>query len=199
MMSPFPNFLPLVMGLRMPFVRAMLKGKKTVELRRRIPSDPMWLNCEYSDRPGVRPVFFVGAGEGKGCGGNPLPRVRVIADIINILFTNLSEYFIPGEALDDKASFLDPRTQKLHPSAISWLRAMQYQGDREGIFLLFLDNIREVEIPVRCCGITERTPQSFAWSKNDVPTTEKLAAAFWKERDERIANFWKEREIKITH
>lgn len=76
-MSKAMEFMPLVMGLRSSWVKAMISGRKTVELRRRVPVDELWRDDERWV-PWARKVCFVEAGLGKGNGGNPLPRVRVV-------------------------------------------------------------------------------------------------------------------------
>lgn len=179
-MSKELEFMPLVMGLRSSYVKAMLCGRKTVELRRRVPADELWLD-DKKWTPWARKVCFVEAGLGKGNGGNPLPRVRVAADVAEVQEVNLREFFIPGNMYECEATFLSYRTQDRHRAGITWGQAMDYQGMRESIWLIFLENAHEVNIPVFLMGL-KGTPQGYAWSKCTLREAEKKAEEFWNSR-----------------
>lgn len=158
---------PLVMSLHPIWVRKMLKGEKTMELRRVFPHQHyagLGDTIEESEQF-VKPIYFVKTGTTWG-GGSAL--VKVYAELHNIGCFDLRKAFAESKATDESKEFrhIEYRGDEvtIWHSGLTWESALKYQGDREKTFLLLLKNIREVLFPVTKLGLT-RAPQSYAWAK----------------------------------
>ena len=164
---------PLVMSLHPLWVRKMLNGEKTMELRRVFPlqhyaglGDTIAESEQY-----LKPIYFVKTGTTKG---GYIATVNVYAELYNIGRLDLTMAFAESKATDMSKEFrhVEYRDDEviIWHSALSWERALKYQGHREKTFLLLLKNIREVHFPVTFLGL-ENSPQSYAYAKK-VPTFE---------------------------
>ena len=156
---------PLVMSLRPLWVRKMLKGEKTMALRRVFPFrcySGLFATFDEAKRF-VKPIYFVKTGTTRG---GFVPMVRVYAEIFNIWHGDLWRFFYDsGQPYDGEFKYTYwHKGDMLYRSGLTWAQALQYQGNRGEVHLILLENIRKVNFPVTKLGL-KHSPQSYAWAK----------------------------------